>query len=210
MNKINKQKINFTQITNELLNDHNISSTAKGIYCYMYSKPDEWEFTIKKMQSQLKEGYDAISRALKELKENGWIVYEKQKNGKSIYNLVWEKENPKSENPIKAQPSQKRKTPLWENPTMGKSDCINNKEELIILEEEKKEKRKNWIPQKETIEFIENQYGLKENLLMEEVRNFKRFVITKNKNYEDMDTSFIIHVKNGMKKGLIERGNYEY
>ena len=84
---IRKNKVPFTQISNDLLNDKNISLTAKGVYCFMYSKPDNFNFTIKSLSGLLKEGERAIMNALKELKTYGWIEYKKRSSGAGEYFL---------------------------------------------------------------------------------------------------------------------------
>jgi len=96
MNNLRKEKIPFTQVVNELLNDPRITLKAKGIYAFMYSKPDNWKFTIKSMSKQLKEGDTLIGNSLNELKKFGWITYSKLKDGTGIYNI---KIKPKPENP---------------------------------------------------------------------------------------------------------------
>jgi len=131
MSVINLRKrhsIPFTQISNELLNDIEISLKAKGLYSFMYSKPDGWYFTVNSMAAQLKDGRESIMSALKELINAGYIERHKHADGKVTYEIFFEK-NPKSENPIKGD-TQSRKTPQWENPTVGKPDCINNKEPI--------------------------------------------------------------------------------
>ncbi len=97
---IEKRDVGFTQINNEILNSTNISLKAKGLYSYMFSKPNGWNFTIKSMATQLKEGDSAISTALKELKEQGVIEYKKYTNGIGEYMLnIGIKTEPKLENP---------------------------------------------------------------------------------------------------------------
>lgn len=122
--RVKHKETPFTQISNALLNDITLSLKAKGLYAYMYSKPDNWNFTIRSMSSQLREGYEAIQRALKELKEHGWIKYDKKQSGEGVYTILYE---PETEKPI-MENSQKRETPLSENPIMVKPDRINNKD----------------------------------------------------------------------------------
>jgi len=123
MNIIKKKNFPFTQVSNELLNDKEISLKAKGIYAYMLSKPTDWNFTIKSMSKQLKEGSDAIMNALNELKIKGWLVYNKNTNGSGVYELLY---FPNSENPNKAQP--KPENPNQGFPNLGKPERINNKD----------------------------------------------------------------------------------
>jgi len=113
-NRTRKRENPFSQISNELLNDPRISFKAKGLYAYMYSKPDGWNFTIKSIAKQNKDGVDAVASALKELKEFGWVEYEKFSDGTGSYYLL--DELPKLENPN------------LENPNMGKSSPIINKD----------------------------------------------------------------------------------
>ncbi|WP_018321641.1 hypothetical protein [Bradyrhizobium sp. WSM2793] len=41
MNKLRKPDSDFTQIPNALLRDKDISLKAKGVYCLLFSKPDD-------------------------------------------------------------------------------------------------------------------------------------------------------------------------
>lgn len=92
---ISKGKIPFTQIPNSLINSKQ-SIGAIGVYCFMFSKPQGWNFTVKSMSKQIGSGSTAITSAIKELKANGWIYYEKLTSGKGIYHLHSE---PKLGNP---------------------------------------------------------------------------------------------------------------
>ena len=56
----------------------------------MYSKPENWNFTIKSMVKLLKDGEKSITSALNEIKDNDWIYYQKFKNGKGIYFIATE------------------------------------------------------------------------------------------------------------------------
>jgi hypothetical protein len=71
--RIKKQRLPFTQIPNDFICNPNISSTAKSLWCILYSKPDDWTFYWKEIESNLKEGRDAIRRACNQLKELGYI-----------------------------------------------------------------------------------------------------------------------------------------
>lgn len=126
-NKLNKKRTNFAAIPNDLLNDINISLSAKGIYSFMSSKPDNWNFTIRSMAKQLKEGETAIRSALNELKESGWLFYTKNVDGSGTYNLEWErKAAPLSHNAVLPC----RENPRVENPMKGKPTRISKKEPL--------------------------------------------------------------------------------
>jgi hypothetical protein len=98
-------------IPDEILNSKNLSLAAKGLYGYLQSKPDGWKFSINRMSFQLKEGKDAIRKAVLELEKFGLLkrTPTKDKDGKwngYDYELFGKlAENPLAENPTTANPS---------------------------------------------------------------------------------------------------------
>jgi len=95
MNKIKKHsKNNFTQISNVIINDVNLSYKAKGIFLYLWSKPDNWVVRINDLSNNGKEGSHAIYSALQELEELGYLnrkrFYENGKVAGIDYNLFEE------------------------------------------------------------------------------------------------------------------------
>lgn len=79
----------FTQVPREIIDSRTISLKAKGLYTFMAGKPDNWNFTISSMASQLSEGANSINKGLIELKDTGWIVYIKDATGKGHYIINW-------------------------------------------------------------------------------------------------------------------------
>jgi hypothetical protein len=73
---INKLNCNFTQVSNHIIQDNNISGTAFKLYCYIVSRVvnnPEWEFYNNDMQQYFKEGRRAFKGAKDELIEFGYI-----------------------------------------------------------------------------------------------------------------------------------------
>ena len=122
-NTITHEQGNFSTIPNQLLNDQSVSLSAKGLYVFMRGKPPLWNFTIRSMAKQLKEGETAIGSALNELKDSGWISYTKHSNGKGVYHLFWSA-NANTENPNQGNPNQG-------NPMKGKPQRISKKEPIV-------------------------------------------------------------------------------
>ena len=91
-NILKKYSVNFTQVSNVVLTDKNISLSAKGIYAYLFSKPDGWNFFLDIMQKELKESKSQIRAAIAELIKNGYIkrtqVNEKGRFGGNIYEFI--------------------------------------------------------------------------------------------------------------------------
>ena len=64
MNKIQKRQSKFIQVSNSFLRDNNVSFKAKGLFCYMFSMADNWNFTIKSIATQQKDGEASIISAM--------------------------------------------------------------------------------------------------------------------------------------------------
>jgi len=96
MNNIKKRASNYTQVSNSFLRDERISFKAKGLFAYMFSMDESWNFTLKSIATQQKEGIESIRSAIIELKNFGYIQYEKHQDGTGTYSL---EDEPKSENP---------------------------------------------------------------------------------------------------------------
>ena len=136
---------NYTKIPNELLNDRTISWKAKGLFCHMASKTDNFHFTVRVLAKNYPDGKASIYSALEELKNKGWISYIRKAEGYSKYilntSLITKSENrdeankPYSENRTKdAYPYSENRTNQLEphtenrdteNRSYRKSVCIN-------------------------------------------------------------------------------------
>lgn len=109
----------FGVAPNELLNDPDISFKAKGLYTFMQSKPDNWDFAVARIMKQTKDGRDGVSSGLKELEQAGYLKRNKfqDKNGQwdveyvlySHRNGFTVTANPKTEKPTTENPSIKEK-----------------------------------------------------------------------------------------------------
>ena len=66
---------NYTIISNLVLTDENLSLEEKGLFCYLFSKPDGWEFHYNAMKKELQEKSDkTIRKILNGLVETGYIT----------------------------------------------------------------------------------------------------------------------------------------
>lgn len=73
----------FTVVANEILR-HNLSLKALGLYLYIISKPDGWEFSVAGTEVQVNDGDSSIRTAIAELEKAGFLFRERVrgKNGK--------------------------------------------------------------------------------------------------------------------------------
>lgn len=100
MARVKKIKIKgFTIIDNDIINDSRMHLKALGLFAYMWSKPDDWQFYISEIAAHFKDGESAVSSAMKELMELGYLKRtQNRKDGKfSTYDYVLQ-EIPKPEN----------------------------------------------------------------------------------------------------------------
>jgi DNA-binding MarR family transcriptional regulator len=144
MEKINfkKEQIPFTQVANQVLNDPNLTFKAKGIYAYLYSKPDGWDFAIDRIAKDSKESRLAVNTGLQELEANGYLLRERQANGRVAYLLQSQMSKidmrdiePNVEN------RQVRK------PSLTKIDTVSNKEIKEIKNSSNKEVTQKFSPE---------------------------------------------------------------
>ena len=77
----------FTITSNATHEDSQLSFAAKGLLGYILSRPDNWSiktWQLAKLYQGNKKGngYDGIKSMLKELKQEGYLVYKKSRNDK--------------------------------------------------------------------------------------------------------------------------------
>lgn len=128
--KIRKQyQKGFTTLDNTPLNDESLSWKAKGLFAYLWSKPDDWDYRVTEVARHATDGIGSTSTGVNELEQAGYLK-RKQKNkngvfGDSVWTLsekpIFKKpitENPRSDNPITDKP-------YTENRPLLNTDLLN-------------------------------------------------------------------------------------
>lgn len=85
----NKQNIPFTQVANTVLNDARLTLKAKGMFAYLFSKPDGWDFSSNRMVQDHKEGRKSMMSALRELELYNYLRRSRLPDGKMDYILAY-------------------------------------------------------------------------------------------------------------------------
>jgi len=75
----------FGAVPNDLLNNPDISFKAKGLYAYLNSKPDNWDFSIEGISAQVKEGIDSVRAGIHELEKSNYLKRIKYQNEKGFW-----------------------------------------------------------------------------------------------------------------------------
>lgn len=87
--KLNKQNIPFTMVANEVLVRTDLSLKAKGMFAYLFSKPQGWDFAADRIASECKEERKTILSILSELESAGLLKRQKQSDGRVDYNIEY-------------------------------------------------------------------------------------------------------------------------
>ena len=107
----------------------------------MFSMSDNWNFTIRSIATQQKDGEASIISSMNELKEFGYITYTKHANGKGTYFLDDEPnvENPNVENTKLGKSTPIKNTNLNKNTNSNKPSFKSTNERLYNEYMESKE-----------------------------------------------------------------------
>lgn len=122
--RLSKKESKFAQIDNRLINDKRLSWRARGILCYLISKPENWTIVTAHLIEQGPEGRDAVRTCFNELKELGYarMEHKQDSDGKMMGNNWIISEEPELSN-ITETGCLKNRMP--EKPDAGKSPPTN-------------------------------------------------------------------------------------
>lgn len=129
--KLVKENIPFTMVANEVLCNKNLSFKAKGLYTYLFSKPDTWDFSGDRIVLETVDRRKSIFSALKELEDAGYLCRNKLPTGKMEYGLKHSSKSlmPKMGNRVIEPVDQKGNLPKR---LIAEKGSISNKEEKVI------------------------------------------------------------------------------
>lgn len=132
--KLTKESVGYAQIKNEVLQDKYLSLKAKGMFAYIYSKPDDWDFSGDRMAQENLDGRKSIYSALKELESSGYLERIKRPDGKSDYHIRYTKKPDVQKGQEATEPNaQNGKEPKRQEAEKGSisnKEIITNKENI--------------------------------------------------------------------------------
>lgn len=117
----------FTTVDNLVLNDTNLSWKAKGLFVYLWSQADEWDFYETEVAKHSTDKVGSLKSGLKELEQQGYLKRKRTRDekGKFIGNKWILSDNPMFKNPT-------LDNPMLENHTLtntNNNNINNNKDE---------------------------------------------------------------------------------
>lgn len=131
----------FTTVDNLVLNDTNLSWKAKGLFVYLWSQSDEWDFYESEVVKHSTDKIASLKSGLKELEQQGYLKRQRKRDDKGhLKENEWIlSDNPMLENPM-------LDNPMLENHTLtntNNNNINNNKDELNSAKENKDKKSSN-------------------------------------------------------------------
>jgi len=126
----------FENIPRRVLQDGTLSFRARGVLCYLLSKPDHWRTSAEKLARETTEGRDAIASALTELEERGYLVRRRVRTDGGRFGWVWAYGDdpatvaaPSPGNPVVVDPPSPGKPDTAEPDTENQGSTTEDREE---------------------------------------------------------------------------------
>lgn len=85
MEKLKKPDTGFAMVSNVPLKSIELSLAAKGLYAYLTSKPNGWQFSSERIASECKECVRTIKDYLQELEACGYLIRKRKSDGRVEY-----------------------------------------------------------------------------------------------------------------------------
>lgn len=79
----------FTTVDNTVLNDTNLSWKAKGLFVYLWSQADEWNFYETEVVKHSTDGIRSMRAGLHELEEKGYLSRKRERVGNRLKGSIW-------------------------------------------------------------------------------------------------------------------------
>lgn len=110
-------KNRYGVVPNEVLNDPTLSLKDKGLYAFIQSKPDNWEFSIARIAVQTRDGQDGVRTSIHNLERAGYLRRIRYQDKRGFWLVAYA---------LYAEPT--FENPGWENPTQENTPNNSNKE----------------------------------------------------------------------------------
>jgi hypothetical protein len=180
--RVNKKDNPFAQIDKMAIQDERLSWKARGLLCYLLSKPNDWKVIVKDLINRSQKDGDASVRAgIKELRNFGYMRLNKVKNEAGRVDhceyIVFEK-------PLSDFPQVEK--PQVENRGNSNNELTNNELTNKLSEPTPRQEMEEFIEKdsaffEEVVNKISEHYKIDVNFLRSELVKFKNYWTEKNK-----------------------------
>lgn len=79
----------YTVIDNHVIQDTNLSWKAKGLFVYLWSQSDEWNFYEKEVVKHSSDGISGLRSGLAELEKRGYLKRERKRSKGQVKESIW-------------------------------------------------------------------------------------------------------------------------
>lgn len=137
----------FTTTSNTIIRDERLTWKARGIFNYLWSMPDDWDFYAKEVAKHAKDGIHSLDSGLEELAKYGYLERTRLRDKKGRFGApVWilhddpvDAQKPKCDFPILDNPILEK--PILENRTLLNKYLTNQTSTKEIPEERERIKQ---------------------------------------------------------------------
>lgn len=158
-NFINKLD-NYQVLPRELIFDNKLSDRARFVFCFMASKPNDWDFYLEPMAKEIGYSVETLRKYINELVKSGWLTKGEQERkegnryGAVIYTLnekVQTPENSDTENFSDGKNTTQHS--IYYNRIDSNEQKVNNKKgfDLSFIDERFMEAMESWLSYKKEI-----------------------------------------------------------
>ncbi len=88
MNKLRKPASGFTMVPNALIRSDTLSLKAKGLYCLLFSKPDNWIYMEEALVKESLDGRESYRSGIMELVRAGWLSKVQVRDDKGVFSHI--------------------------------------------------------------------------------------------------------------------------
>nr|DAU85690.1 MAG TPA: Dna polymerase B [Caudoviricetes sp.] len=172
----------FTVISNDILNNSGLSWKAKGIFAYLWSQSDSWNFYEVEVLKHSTDGKASLKAGLKELESAGYLKRYRVRDGKGfLRESKWIlSEEPMSDYPTLDNPTLENRT--LENRTLTNTNYNNtnnnntDKNEAVVdtslvnIVDQPEEESIDDAGFRKIVEFYQENFGMMSSFLYDDMR----------------------------------------
>ncbi|PWF24318.1 DNA-binding protein [Lactobacillus johnsonii] len=151
----------YTVIDNHVIQDTNLSWKAKGLFVYLWSQSDEWNFYEKEVVRHSSDGISGLRSGLAELEKHGYLKRERKRSKGQVKESIWtlsetpnldflrqgkpDLEKPKQEKPKLEKPKQENRTLINTNQNKYQDKQVRKETITKSLSKEERERDKGIV-----------------------------------------------------------------
>lgn len=88
VNKLRKPPSGFTMVPNSLIRNDTLSLKAKGLYCLLFAKPDNWTYVEEALINESADGRESYRSGIMELVKAGWLTKVQVRDDKGVFSHI--------------------------------------------------------------------------------------------------------------------------